>query len=85
MDLLQMLSQFGAAGLIGVMWIVERRHAAARDRNLVEAHRKLMAKDQALNATISVIRDNTRAIAALEHTQRQLIEIANRLEPWKPR
>jgi hypothetical protein len=78
-QMLQIMASFGPAGLIGLLWIAERRHAARRDRQLAEAHRTLMDKDHALDAMINVVRDNTRAIVSLEHTQRQLIELASHL------
>ena len=50
------LTQFGIAGLVGCMWIVERRAASVRER-LVQA-----------------LRDNTRALTALEVGQRGIAE-----------
>jgi hypothetical protein len=67
------LTQFGAAGLMGMLWIIERRHAAARDRQLDEAHRALLGQERQLQALLDVIRDNTRALQALELGQRRLI------------
>jgi hypothetical protein len=78
-DVLQLLTQFGAAGLIGLLWIVERRHASTRERQLTETHRRLLSREQTLDAMLNVVRDNTRAIVSLEHTQRQLIELAANL------
>lgn len=78
-DILNALAQFGPAGLIGLLWIAERRHAAARDRQLGEAHGKLAAQDQSLDALLNVVKDNTRAIVTLEQTQRQLIDLAQRI------
>ena len=78
-DLLQILSQFGAAGLIGLLWLVERRHGSRRERQLSEAHRRIVTQEHALDSMINVVRDNTRAIVALEHTQRQLIELVTHL------
>ena len=83
-EALQLVSQFGAAGLIGLLWIAERRHAAARDRHLSEAHRKLTGQEQALDALLNVVRDNTRAIVTLEQTQRQMIELASTILQQKP-
>jgi hypothetical protein len=73
-DFLNIVAQFGPAGLIGLLWIAERRHAAMRDRQLSEAHRRLSAQDQAADALLNVVKDNTRAIVMLEHTQRELID-----------
>lgn len=72
-ELLTALAQCGPAGLIGLLWIVERRQAARRDVQLHEAHRRLTAQDQSIHALLDVVRDNTRAITLLEATQRRLI------------
>ena len=78
-ELLTILSQFGPAGLMGLLWILERRHAALRERQLTEAHRAVAARDHESTALLDVVRDNTRAIATLEHTQRQVLRTAERL------
>ncbi len=78
-DLTAILAQFGPAGLMGLLWIMERRHAATRDRHLSEAHQRLTRQDDSIHALLDVVRDNTRAIAALEHTQRNLVGLAQRL------
>ena len=78
-ELLTILTQFGPAGLIGLLWIIERRHAAVRERQLSESHGKIMVQDQTLDATIGVIKENTRAIVALEQTQRHLIDLARHI------
>lgn len=69
------LTQFGAAGLIGLMWLMERRHAVHRERLLDEAHRALMKNQTELAALLEVVRDNTRAMVALEEGQRRIAEI----------
>jgi len=79
-DLATILSQFGAAGLMGLLWILERRHAAIRERQLGEAHRHLAAGQHELGVLLQTLRDNTRAIVALEHTQRHLLRLAERLD-----
>lgn len=75
-DLLPIVSQFGAAGLIGVLWLMERRSAATRDRQLTDAHQALLERDRSVEALLDVVRENTRVIAALEHTQRELLATA---------
>lgn len=62
------LAQLGAAGLIGWMWLAERRAAATRERQLGDAHERLMQERPQLSALLEVVRDNTRALSALEHT-----------------
>ena len=76
---LTVLSQFGAAVLIGLLWILERRHASARDRQLEEAHAVIIAQNGELEALLSVIKENTSAISRLEQSQRQLIGLLQNL------
>ena len=78
-DLVMILSEFGAAGLIGVLWILERRYAAVRNRQLDEMHRQILAERRDSDALLDVVRDNTRAIVALESSQHQLIDLIRAL------
>lgn len=72
------LAQFGAAGLIGWMWLAERRAAAARERQLAELHERLMQERPNLGLLLEVVRDNTRALTALELGQRALAGVLER-------
>jgi hypothetical protein len=74
-ELLLQLSQFGAAGLIGVLWILERRHAASRDRQLDEAHRRIVERERDAAVLIEVVRDNTRALSSLRGSQDRLVDL----------
>ena len=73
------LAQFGAAGLIGLLWIMERRFAAARERQLDDAHRTLAAQDRELDALLTVVKENTRAIIRLEQSQLRLTRLLEQL------
>lgn len=74
LDLLASLAQFGAAGLIGFMWLTERRHAHARDQQLTEAHERLLEQRLQLEQLIRVVGDNTRALTRVEEAQRAVVE-----------
>ncbi|GAB4554269.1 MAG: hypothetical protein Tsb0013_16810 [Phycisphaerales bacterium] len=74
------LAQFGAAGLIAAMWLVERRAASAREGQLGEAHARLMEQREQLAALIEVVTDNTRAMTALEGTQRTLASMVGEMQ-----
>lgn len=65
-ELLPTLTQFGVAGLIAAMWLVERRAASTRDKQLAEAHDRLVESRAHLDALLTVVKENTRAVAALE-------------------
>jgi len=73
------LAQFGAAGLIGWMWLSERRAAAARERQLAELQERLMQERPHTGLLLEVVRDNTRALTALELGQRTLTGLLERL------
>lgn len=73
MELASTLAQFGAAGLIGWMWLAERRAHAADDRMLRESHERLMQERVLVRELVKVVRANTRALAALEAGQRHLL------------
>ncbi len=75
------LTQFGAAGLIGVLWVLERRHAAQRDRQLDEAHRKIVTSERDLEALLNVVKENTKAINTLQQSQIHLISLLERIVP----
>ena len=79
MDLLPQLIQFGAAGLMGWMWLAERRDAAERDKQLAESHRALMQEREKLDVLVAALESNTRAITSLELGQRRLVDLFNRV------
>ncbi len=73
------MTQFGVAGLVCWMWLSERRASAERERQITEAHTKLIRQDEGQRVLIEVVRENTRAMAALESGQRGLGEAIDRL------
>ena len=77
--MLTTLTQFGAAGLIGLLWVMERRHATLRDRQLDEAHRRLIEQERDLEALLTVVKENTKAVNTLQQGQVQLIQLLKQL------
>ncbi|MFG0284169.1 MAG: hypothetical protein ACF8R7_07070 [Phycisphaerales bacterium JB039] len=72
-ELAATLAQFGVAGLIAWLWITERRAAGERERLLGEAARRVEAERIGLRTLLDALGANTRALASLEATQRELI------------
>ncbi len=66
------IAQLGAAGLIGWMWLSERRAGAAREAQLRELHDRLMQERPQITTLLSVVQDNTRALSALDAGQRAI-------------
>ncbi|HRQ73229.1 MAG TPA: hypothetical protein PLU35_09400 [Phycisphaerales bacterium] len=73
------VAQFGVAGLIGWMWLAERRAAASRERQLAEAHDALTRERASLDALLSTVSANTRAMAGVEGAVRDLSGAIERL------
>lgn len=71
-SILQPLAQFGVAGLMGILWVIERRHSNQRERELSEAHQRLMEHRTELSELIGVVRDNTAAMTSLQEGQSRL-------------
>ncbi len=73
------LTQFGVAGLVCWMWLCERRASAERERQITEAHTKLIRQDDEQRALLRVVQENTKALASLESGQRGLVGAIDRL------
>jgi hypothetical protein len=71
-ELIGAMAQFGVAGLIGWMWLSERRGAAARERQLEQAHERLMNERLHVEVLVNVAGGVQRALCDLESAQRDL-------------
>jgi len=69
------VAQFGAAGLIGWMWLTERRTAVERERQLADLHARVMEDRTSLTVPVGALSDNTKALTALEAGQRELVRV----------
>lgn len=65
-ELISAVTQFGVAGMICGMWLVERRASSVREQQITEAHAKLIGHMDDRSALIEVIRENSKALAMLE-------------------
>lgn len=83
-ELLTTLTQFGVAGLIGWMWLTERRASAERERQLTEAHARILRESEHRTALVDALRDCTRAMVALECGQRALGALIDRWAAQAP-
>lgn len=81
MQIIESITQFGVAGLMGALWIWERRMSRAREQQLAEAHDRIMQDHEHLRVLIRLVRRNTKAIERFEHTQNQLCQILETARP----
>ena len=71
-DVAQHMASLGAAGLMGWMWLWERRAGRDRERQLTEAHARILAKGDQLDAVLVALRSNTEALTRLNGLFEQL-------------
>jgi uncharacterized protein YigA (DUF484 family) len=67
------LTSFGAAGLMGAMWLWERRTSRQREEQLDEAHARIIGDRVQLEELMDVVRQNSAAFARLSAVQEQLV------------
>ena len=63
------LASFGVAGLMGAMWLWERRHSNLREEQLNQAHARIVRDEQRLDKLVEVVEHNTAAMTRFSETQ----------------
>jgi hypothetical protein len=72
-------ARFGVAGLMGAMWLWERRTSQKREQQIDEAHARILGDRILLDELMAVVRQNAEAVSRLTVTQDQLLrELTNR-------
>ena len=69
------LLQFGVAGLMGALWVWERRYSRQREEQLTQSHRGLMRQTEQLQSLVRLVRLNTRAMVNAERTSESICEL----------
>ncbi len=67
------ITNFGVAGLMGAMWLWERRTSQKREQQIDEAHARIVADRVLLDELMDVVRQNAEAVTRLSATQDQLL------------
>ncbi len=65
MEMLTELTQLGSAGIMGAMWLWERRASTTRERQLDEAHQRIVSDTQVVQQLVELVRQNTQALTRL--------------------
>lgn len=68
------LASFGAAGLMGAMWLWERKLSRLREQQITEAHGRILRDEERLGKFVHVVEQNTAAVSRFTETQRQVAE-----------
>lgn len=80
LESIESLTQFGVAGLMGLLWTWERWFSRRRERELSEAHQRLVGQREALDTLIGLVQRNTEAIERFENTQQRLNTLLERMQ-----
>jgi hypothetical protein len=70
---LSQMTSLGAAGIMGAMWLWERRTNSQRDQQLDESHARILGDKVQLDQLIEVVKNNAEAMTRLGTVQDQLI------------
>jgi len=79
--LLSDVTNLGASGLMGAMWLWERRTSRTREQQLDEAHARVMSGAVQVEQLIAVVKENSQVAARLCVTHDMLLR---RLEGDEP-
>ena len=80
-EVIQPITQFGVAGLMGVLWVWERTMSRRRDTQLDAAHEQILRRQDEMKHLVDAMNQNTRALERFEQTQiglRSLLEEIHR-------
>ncbi len=78
-EFVQPLTQFGVAGLMGLLWVWERLMSRKRETQLNEAHQRMIQEHHELSVLVKLVRQNTRAMVRFDQTQQQLKELLEKM------
>ena len=67
------LTGLGSAGVMGAMWLWERRTSRQREQQLDEAHTRILGDRIQLDQIITLVRQNTQALTRLCDAQERLL------------
>lgn len=80
LDLIEPLTQFGAAGLMGALWMWERLLSRRRERQLTEAHVLVTGQQQHLHVLVKIVRRNTQALERFSESQQRLNDLLEKVQ-----
>jgi hypothetical protein len=67
------LTGLGTSGVMGAMWLWERRTSRQREQQLDESHARILSDKTQLDQLVSLVRQNIEALTRLASTQDHLL------------
>ncbi len=80
LSLVSDLTSFGAAGLMGAMWLSERRLNRSREQQLSDAHQRILRDEEKLTCLSDLIDKNTAALVRFVEHQKEQTRILHELK-----
>lgn len=71
-QVIEPLTQFGVAGLMGLLWVWERRLSRRREDQLDQAHAELVHHREQQNLLVELVQHNTQTIERFNQTLSQM-------------
>lgn len=72
LSILHEMTQFGVAGLMGVLWVWERWLSRQRERQLNETHERLAHREEVVESMMRLVDRNARAFDRFAQLQQEL-------------
>lgn len=69
----QNLAQLGVAGLMGGLWVWERKYSRLREDQLTEAHQEIVSTREHLSAILDALQGNTKVISEFSAVQQEIL------------
>ena len=66
-------AQLGVAGLMGGLWVWERKYSRLREDQLTEAHAEIMSGREHLGALLDALQGNTKVIGEFTAVQQEML------------
>jgi hypothetical protein len=67
------LAQLGVAGLMGGLWVWERKYSRTREDQLTEAHQEILNTREHLGALLDALQGNTKVISEFTSVQQEML------------
>ena len=78
-EVLTQFANLGAAGIIGFMWLAERKASNKKETQLSQSHQLVMQKQDHIACLTKVIKENSVAITKLNETQKYQTSLLKQL------
>lgn len=77
-EIIEPLTQFGSAGLMGMLWVWERMMSRRLEKQIEESHARIMSQRDEIREIVDLVRQNTAALERFTQSQQRLCDLLER-------